>query len=153
VMTPVNSKVVHRSNFLLGGKYGAGFVYDEMVACGDGAAGRAAATGVLEDIRKLNEKVQSVALKPGEGPTKEERDAGSYDILFVGQLANGGRIDVVVTGDSDLGYGSTSKMAAESALCLASGVSGEGGLWTPAALMGPRLRERLVANAGLTFSF
>jgi short subunit dehydrogenase-like uncharacterized protein len=42
-------------------------------------------------------------------------------------------------------------MIAESALCLVQDVKGEGGIWTPGALMGDALRERLVARAGLTF--
>jgi short subunit dehydrogenase-like uncharacterized protein len=50
------------------------------------------------------------------------------------------------------GYGSTSKMIAESALCLVRDVQGEGGTWTPGALMGPALRKRLKERAGLTFS-
>jgi short subunit dehydrogenase-like uncharacterized protein len=42
-------------------------------------------------------------------------------------------------------------MIAESALCLGRNVQGEGGIWTPGALMGPALRERLQERAGLTF--
>ena len=58
----------------------------------------------------------------------------------------------VVTGDRDPGYGSTSKMIAEAALCLVQDVQGDGGIWTPGALMGATLRDRLVAKAGLTFT-
>jgi short subunit dehydrogenase-like uncharacterized protein len=43
-------------------------------------------------------------------------------------------------------------MIAESALCLARDVQGEGGIWTPGALMGAVLRKRLTDRAGLTFS-
>jgi short subunit dehydrogenase-like uncharacterized protein len=65
-------------------------------------------------------------LKPGAGPTREEREKGFYDILFLGELPDGGRVEAVVTGDRDPGYGSTSKMIAESALCLVRDVQGEG---------------------------
>src|ERR1700739_4555791 len=75
-----------------------------------------------------------------------------YDILFLGELPDGGRVEAVVTGDRDPGYGSTSKMIAESALCLVRDVQGEGGTWTPGALMGPALRHGLKEHAGLTFS-
>ena len=61
-------------------------------------------------------------------------------------------VEAVVTGDRDSGYGSTSRMIAESALCLVRDVQGEGGTWTPGALMGPALRKRLKERAGLTFS-
>ena len=74
------------------------------------------------------------------------------DILFLGELPDGGRVEAVVTGDRDPGYGSASKMIAESALCLVRDVQGEGGIWTPGALMGPALRKRLTERAGLTFS-
>jgi short subunit dehydrogenase-like uncharacterized protein len=60
-----------------------------------------------------------------------------------------------VKGDKDPGYGSTSKMIAESALSLANDVSHEetaGGVWTPGAAMGAKLIARLQANAGLRFS-
>jgi short subunit dehydrogenase-like uncharacterized protein len=94
----------------------------------------------------------SGGLKRGAGPTREDREKGFYDILFLGELPDGGRVEAVVTGDRDPGYGSTSRMIAESALCLVRDVQGEGGIWTPGALMGPALRKRLTERAGLTFS-
>ena len=153
VMAPINTKNVHRTNFLLGADgYGTNFVYDEMmVAPGLGEMGKAAA----EAIARINPLASDKGPKPGEGPSKEERDAGFYDLLFIG--TNGGegpdgeRIDCVVTGDRDPGYGSTSKMIAETALCVVEDVAGEGGIWTPGALMGTVLADRLQAKAGLTF--
>ena len=149
IMAPINTKNVHRTNFLLGSEgYGADFVYDEMmVAPGLGEMGKAAA----EAIARINPLASDKGPKPGEGPSKEERDAGFYDLLFVGEGANGERIDCVVTGDRDPGYGSTSKMIAETALCLVEDVTGDGGIWTPGALMGTVLADRLQAKAGLTF--
>ena len=150
VMAPINTKNVHRTNFLLGQRYGADFVYDEMmVVPGLGDLGRAAA----EAIARINPLAGDKGPKPGDGPSKEERDTGHYDLLFVGLMEDGTRIDSVVTGDRDPGYGSTSKMIAETALTLVDGVGqGEGGIWTPGALLGGKLRERLVKNAGLTFA-
>ena len=149
IMAPINTKNVHRTNFLLGSAgYGADFVYDEMmVAPGLGDMGKAAA----EAIAKMNPLSSDKGPKPGEGPSKEERDAGFYDLLFIGEGPGGERIDCVVTGDRDPGYGSTSKMIAETALCLVEDVAGEGGIWTPGALMGEVLADRLQARAGLTF--
>lgn len=149
IMAPINTKNVHRTNFLLGQTYGADFVYDEMmVAPGIGDMGKAAA----EAIARINPMTSEKGPKPGEGPSKEERDAGFYDLLFIGELPDGRRIDAVVTGDRDPGYGSTSKMIAEAALCLVHDVQGEGGIWTPGAIMGVPLRKRLIDNAGLTFT-
>jgi short subunit dehydrogenase-like uncharacterized protein len=57
-----------------------------------------------------------------------------------------------VTGDMDPGYGSTSKMLAEAAVCLAKDkLTTGGGILTPASAMGNHLLERLQENAGLTF--
>lgn len=149
VMAPINTKNVHRTNFLLGHPYGADFRYDEMtVAPGVGEMAKAAA----EAIAKINPFAGDKGPKPGEGPSKEERDAGHYDLLFIGEMPDGGRVDATVTGDRDPGYGSTSKMIAEAALCLVEDVAGDGGIWTPGALMGVPLRERLKAKAGLTFT-
>jgi short subunit dehydrogenase-like uncharacterized protein len=148
IMAPINTKNVHRTNFLLGQHYGADFVYDEMmVAPGLGEMGKAAA----EAIARMNPLASDKGPKPGEGPSKEERENGFYDLLFVGEGLSE-RIDAVVTGDRDPGYGSTSRMISEAALCLVHDVAGDGGIWTPGALMGDALRTRLVERAGLTFT-
>jgi short subunit dehydrogenase-like uncharacterized protein len=147
VMAPINTKNVHRTNFLLGHPYGADFVYDEMMVAGLGDVGRVAA----ETLAKLNPFKGDKGPKPGEGPSAEEREAGHYDLLFAALTPDGGRADAVVTGDRDPGYGSTSKMIAETALCLLAGER-RGGMWTPAALLGLPLRDRLQAKAGLTFT-
>ena len=73
-------------------------------------------------------------------------------LVLVGRLADGRLMRARVTGDRDPGYGSTSKMLSESAVCLAMDEpSCNGGLWTPASAMADALLGRLVENAGLTF--
>lgn len=151
VMAPINTKNVHRTNALLGHQFGTGFVYDEMmIAPGIGEMGKAAA----EAIAKINPLAGEGGPKPGEGPSKEERETGFYEVLFVGEMPDGQKIMATVKGDKDPGYGSTSKMIAESALCLVDDVpaEGKGGFWTPGGLMAAPLRKRLEANAGLIFS-
>lgn len=149
IMAPINTKNVHRTNALLGHPYGTDFRYDEMmVAPGLGEMGKAAA----EAIAKINPMSGDSGPKPGEGPSKEERDSGHYDLLFIGDYPDGRRLTARVTGDRDPGYGSTSKMIAEAALCLARDVEGAGGVWTPGAIMAAPLVDRLKANAGLTFT-
>ena len=89
--------------------------------------------------------------QPGERPSKQERETGFYDILFVGLAVDGRQVRVAVRGDRDPGYGSTSKMIAECAICLERDRPGDlaGGIWTPGAAPGDRLIKRLVDNAGV----
>lgn len=148
VMAVINTKNVHRTNFLAGHPYGTDFRYDEMmVAPGLGDIGKAAA----EAIAKMNPMNADKGPAPGEGPSKEEREAGFYEIDFIAEMPTGESLTCTVTGDRDPGYGSTSKMIAEAALCLIRDVAGDGGVWTPGALMAEPLKARLEANAGLTF--
>ncbi len=146
IMAPINTKNVHRTNFLAGHRYGEDFRYDEMMFTSIGDAGKAMAHA----IARMNPFGDS-GLQPGEGPSLEERTNGHYDILFTAECADGRTFKASVKGDRDPGYGSTSKMIAEAALCLAETES-EGGIWTPGALMGHTLMTRLTAHAGLTFT-
>ena len=148
IMASINTKNVHRSNALMDHAYGTDFTYDEMVMTGPGERGKMAAEHVAkQDAFGKNPP------KPGEGPTKEEREAGFYEAAFYG--GSGADMMVsVVAGDKDPGYGSTSKMIAEAALCLTRDVDREqtpGGVYTPAAAMGEALIKRLQERAGLTF--
>jgi short subunit dehydrogenase-like uncharacterized protein len=146
IMAPINTKNVHRTNALLGHPYGTDFVYDEMMLTGPGDAGQQAA----EYVAKTPMIGNADDPKPGEGPTKEERDTGFYDVLFVGEYADGRRAMLSVKGDRDPGYGSTSKMIAETAIALTEN-AGQGGVTTPGAALGEALVKRLEAHAGLTF--
>ena len=148
VMASINTKNVHRSNMLLGHSYGENFVYDEMMVTGPGDKGEAIAKAVTDDT-----SMAKSSLQPGEGPSKEERENGLYDVLMVGEHTDGRSVRISVKGDRDPGYGSTSKMIAESAVCLVKHPDiGSGGIWTTAPIMGAELIERLRANAGLTFT-
>ena len=164
VMAGINTRIVHRSNALLGHAYGRDFRYDEAMLTGPGFAGRARAMSVaigmggfislavIPPTRWLLEKF--VVPKPGEGPSPESQEKGGYDYRFIGKTADGKMLRVKVTGDRDPGYGSTAKMLGEAAACLALDIAkGDraGGFWTPATVFGDRLIQRLVAHAGLTF--
>jgi len=151
VMAPINTKNVHRSNFLLGHPYGADFTYDEMMMTTIGDAGKAIAEGIATALKSANPFGEGHQPKPGEGPSAEEREAGFYDILFIGEYPDGKSIRASVKGDRDPGYGSTSKMIAESALTLLE-VDTPGGVVTPGAIMAKPLIARLTANAGLEFA-
>ena len=145
-MAPINTKNVHRSNALMDHLYGEDFCYNEMWIQGPGEEGKAAA----EFVGSMNPLADAPA--PGEGPSKESRENGNYDVLFCADLSDGSSLHASVSGDMDPGYGSTSKMIAESALCLVDDCSElGGGIYTPAPAMGEKLITRLQANAGLTF--
>jgi len=121
-----------------------------MIATGPGPQGEAAAKGMMAMMAAMD---GSSGPKPGEGPSRQEREAGSYDLIFLGKTASGTRVQCVVTGDRDPGYGSTSKMIAETALGLLEDAAGvAGGFWTPGVALGERLIGRLEAHAGLTFA-
>ena len=145
-MAPNNTKNVHRSNALMDHLYGEDFCYNEMWIQGPGEEGKAAA----EFVGSMNPLADAPA--PGEGPSKESRENGNYDVLFCADLNDGSSLHASVSGDMDPGYGSTSKMIAESALCLVNDCAElGGGIYTPAPAMGEKLITRLQANAGLTF--
>ena len=145
-MAPINTKNVHRSNALMDHLYGEDFCYNEMWIQGPGEEGKAAA----EFVGSMNPLADAPA--PGEGPSKESRENGNYDVLFCADLSDGSSLHASVSGDMDPGYGSTSKMIAESALCLVDDCSElSGGIYTPAPAMGEKLITRLQASAGLTF--
>ena len=146
-MATINTKNIHRSNLLLDHQYGADFVYDEMFMTGPGEQGEAVAKAIAEDKSMATDPT-----KPGEGPTREERESGFYDVLFVAETVDGKIVSAAVKGDMDPGYGSTSKMIVEAAVCLLQNPdASSGGILTPASAMGSLLIERLQNNAGLTF--
>ena len=147
VMASINTKNVHRSNMLMGHPYGTDFTYEEMMFTGKGEKGEA----IAKSIAKSN-PMGDDDIKPGEGPSKEERDNGSYDLMFTGTSADKERLTVGVKGDRDPGYGSTSKMLTEAALCLIEEAADTpGGVLTAAPAFGGAIIDRLTANAGLTF--
>ena len=84
VMASINTKNIHRSNMLMGHLYGEDFVYDEMLVTGSGDRGEAVAKAVAEDNSMANDP-----RKHGEGPSKEERETGFYDVLVVGEHSDG----------------------------------------------------------------
>jgi short subunit dehydrogenase-like uncharacterized protein len=150
VMANINTRNVHRSNMLLGFPYGKDFVYDEMVMTGPGEQGEA----IAKKVMAANNKFSGADVpKPGEGPSKEERESGHYDLLFMAIAPDGRQARAAVRGDRDPGYGSTSKMISECAICLLRDTPDvPPGFWTPGAAMGNKLIKRLVDHAGLTFT-
>ena len=162
VMAGVNTKVVRRSHALAGYPYGKEFRYDESVMSGRGFSGWLKATIMTLGLGALvffasftatrNLLQRFVLSQPGEGPDRELQQQGFFNLMQIGVLADGTQLRGRITGDQDPGYGSTSKMLSECAVCLArDDLSDVGGVLTPAAAMGEPLIDRLRKNAGLTF--
>jgi short subunit dehydrogenase-like uncharacterized protein len=163
VMAGINTRVVRRTNALLGDPWGTDFRYDEAMLTGAGPAGWLKATGVSAGtlamvaagaLGPLRALLGRLVPAPGEGPSAARREAGYWDLRFLGEHPSdpASNLRARVTGDRDPGYGSTAKMLGESAACLAQdpGTVG-GGFWTPAAALGERLQRRLERHAGITF--
>jgi short subunit dehydrogenase-like uncharacterized protein len=167
LMANINTKNVHRSNALRGHPWGEGFVYSEKLLTGrpgHGDKGRRKALA-LDCLTRLQTLLvgagptrallrRFVLTQPGDGPDAAARAAGRYEVWFTGQAASGARLRAIVKGDRDPGYGSTSKMISEAALCLLQDVdraATPGGVWTPGSAMGLALVRRLQQRAGLTF--
>ncbi|MGE8141512.1 saccharopine dehydrogenase family protein [Novosphingobium sp. NPDC080210] len=148
IMATINTKNVHRTNFLLGHPYGADFKYDEMVLTSAGEVGQKLAHGMTE---MLKNPFGAKPPKPGEGPSKEERENGFYDVLFIGEWPDGKTIRYGVKGRYDPGYGSTSRMIAETGIALLN-CKAEGGISLPGALLGEALVKRLQDHAEITFA-
>lgn len=130
----VNRMSVHRSNLLQGFPYGTDFVYDEMALAG-----------------AVTSPAGGVPFAPGQGPTKQQRDQGSFDLVFIGTAEDGERVSVSVRSDRDPGYGTTAQLIGETALCLLDAPDVTGGAWTPAAALQDRLLRQLQVRTGLDF--
>ncbi len=148
VMAPINTKNVHRTNFLAGHPYGKDFQYDEMVLTSPGEAGKKMAETAAEMMKN---PFGAKPPKPGEGPSKEERENGFYDVLFVGEMGDGEVVHYGVKGKYDPGYGSTSRMLTETGIGLLS-CDKPGGIGTPGYFLGEDLVTRLEEHAELTFA-
>ena len=164
VMAAINTRIVLRSNALLGYSYGKSFQYEEAVLTGSNLKGWLAAKGLSAALTGLTVAVafsptrwllkNAVIPKQGEGPSQDSQEQGFYDLRFWGMTTSGKTIEVKVLGDRDPGYGSTAKILGQAGLCMAQDFSQSdkpGGFWTPASMFGNSLIERLMKNAGLTF--
>jgi short subunit dehydrogenase-like uncharacterized protein len=157
-MAAINTRIVRRTNALLDDAYGAEFRYAECVLARSRWQAHAIALGLgatvlMGSFGPGRALMRRFAAAPGEGPDEAEREAGSFEVRLIGRIAGepGGRIEGRVRGEHDPGYGETSRMLAESALCLALDELPErGGILTPASCMGGALLKRLRA-AGMTF--
>lgn len=161
VMAGINTKIVRRSNALLNYKYGKSFLYSEAVLVGNGILGKIIGYLSLIPILMVIQKKGSIIKriidlfvpKAGQGPSQKERENGFFHLKFF--FKNSGKKYIAkVASDMDPGYGSTSKMLAECAICLAldDTLNKNYGVITPSVAFEEKILERLQNNAGLKFS-
>ncbi|MCH7763180.1 MAG: saccharopine dehydrogenase NADP-binding domain-containing protein [Candidatus Marinimicrobia bacterium] len=165
IMARYNSRIVFRSNDLLNYKYGRNFMYDEGIVIGKGMKGKLLGSlfmlglGIFMKLMTMSFTryilLKTVLPKPGEGPTKEERENGYFKMRLVGDdEEKERRITVTISNSNDPGYGSTAKMLAESALCLVlnkKSIPSRYGVLTPAVAFGHEIVNRLKI-AGMNIS-
>ena len=161
VMAGINTKIVRRSNALFNYKYGKYFLYSEAVLVGDSFLGKIIGYLSLIPILMVIQKKGSIIKrivdlfvpKAGQGPSKKQRENGFFNLKFYFN-SNRKKYLAKVTGDMDPGYGSTSKMLAECAICLAldNKLNKNYGVITPSVAFEEYILQRLQNNAGLKFS-
>lgn len=163
VMAAINTRIVRRSNAVASYPYGRDFRYTEQMSLPSGPKGLAAAVAVTGglgafiaamQVSPLRRLIERRLPQPGEGPSPEQRAAGYYVVRFLAEPGDDGpplRLMGRVEDRRDPGYGSTSMMLSEAALCLAQDdLTSEGGVLTPASAMGLPLIERL-RKSGMTW--
>ncbi len=153
-MPTIDPQVILRSARALP-RYGPEFSYGHYIVAKHLASlgGLAAGAGTLVALAQLpaTRKLLLKLRDPGDGPTAEQRETAWFTVRFRGEAPDGTRVVTEVSG-GDPGYGETSKMLAESALCLAhDDLPRRAGQLTPAVAMGQALIDRL-AGAGIGFT-
>ena len=163
VMASFNSRIVRRSDSLLGHLYGSRFRYREAMGFGRGTQDRLQAYAVAAALGTAvtamsNRYTRSVADRllpsPGEGPGEKAREEGHFRFELRTTTDSGRRLLAVVAAKGDPGYAATAVMLGESALCLAvdqDRLTSGGGVLTPSVAMGDALVERL-RIAGMTLT-
>jgi hypothetical protein len=163
VMAAFNTRMVRRSNALLGWRYGRAFRYREVVDFGTGVRAPVLAGGMSAGLAGLfgamafeptRAAVGRFLPKPGEGPSEAAQAAGRFRMVIRTRTTSGAAYRTTVGADYDPGYSGTAVMLGEAALALAfdgERLPGGGGVLTPATGVGQVLVDRLVAQ-GFTFA-
>ncbi len=161
LMAAVNTKVVRRSNALLG-RDGDDFRYSEMMTFRRGPRGLVAAAGTTAGLAVLGAVLSLPPLRslasrrliprPGEGPSREAMERGFYEVRFLAETRGGARLEARFGEKTDPGYTGTAKLLGETARCLAedeASLPRRFGVLTPASALGMTLVDRL-RSAGIT---
>ncbi|MDP9181300.1 MAG: saccharopine dehydrogenase NADP-binding domain-containing protein [Actinomycetota bacterium] len=156
VMAQYNTRVVRRTNALLGYAYGRELRYQERMSFGSGllapvlAGGAAMVLPLAEPLMGFGPSravLDRVLPKPGSGPSEKARNSGWFRMDVDTTTSTGAHYRAVVAGKGDPGYAATAVMMGQSALCLAfDEIPDRAGVLTPATAMGDALVERLRAQ-------
>lgn len=158
-MAVVNERVIRRSNALLEYPWGREFRCTEVIPMGPGIGGAAAAGGITVGLGIGRAAMSSGLLRSGlqrfvfpesgTGPSESEMEAGRFLVTLIGRgTATDGPFTVMsrIGASRDPGYGATSQMLGEAAMCLLRGTTEsplDGGVLTPASGIGDPLADRL----------
>lgn len=155
VMAPYNTRIVRRSNALLGHAYGPGFRYREVMSVGRSPLAPVLAGGVTAGVGALaagmalpgtRQLLDRLLPKPGEGPSEQTREKGHFRVEVHTRTSTGARYVATVAAKGDPGYAATAVMLGQSGLCLGTdSLTSGGGVLTPAVAMGDALVTRLRA--------
>lgn len=156
IMASHNTRIVRRTNALLGWRYGRAFRYHEVTDFGRRASAPFAATGMTAGLLGLvggmsfgptRTLLDRALPAPGEGPDEESRRNGRFRMEVIAETTSGATYSTTVAAQADPGYSGTAIMFGQSALALAEDdLTSEGGVLTPAVALGTALVERLRAN-------
>ncbi|MFH5231738.1 saccharopine dehydrogenase family protein [Antrihabitans spumae] len=157
IMAPHNTKIVRRSNALLGWAYGKNFRYSEVMSAGKSvaapvvAAGVAGALAAYEAVGPLLSKgvgksvLDRILPKPGTGPSEETRNSGYFTTKTFARTTSGAKYLATFSAQGDPGYAATAVLLGECGLALAFDdelLSPLAGVVTPATVMGDTLADR-----------
>ena len=156
VMASYNTRIVRRSNALLGHAYGPRFRYREVMSVGSAPVAPVLAGAVSAGLGSLalgmalpptRALLDRVLPKPGSGPSERVQQTGHFRVEIHTRTSTGARYVATVAAHGDPGYAATAVMLGESALCLGTDdLTSPGGVLTPAVAMGDHLVGRLRAR-------
>jgi len=159
MMESINTRVARRSAFLNSQLYGNNPMIREVSVSKSLLTSWLFIAGlmiflVLARFSLTRGLLKKFLPKPGEGPTKQQREKGFFNCTVIGyDTSKSKKVVGKVKGSGDPGYKATSLMLGESALCLAlqqDQLTDQYGIVTPASGMGQTLVDRL-KKAGMTF--
>ena len=162
VMAEFNTRIVRRSNALLGWAYGRGFRYREVTDLGRspqapllGAGMSVGLVGALAGMSfgPTRAVLDRVLPKPGEGPSEATMAKGRFVMDIHARTSTGALFRTRVAAEKDPGYTGTAVMIGQAALALAldeDRLPDAAGVLTPATALDGVLVERLVEQ-GFTF--